>query len=203
MKAGAPRSKKELKARISWWWRRFLRSILIINDTPHRVALGVAIGTFITYLPMVGIQMMLSAGLALLTRANVAATVPPVWITNPITIIPIYLFLHWLGNLFVGGPALRWSQLYEALAAIAAKRSEEGLWASMRFAANDFFYTILWPMTIGGFIVGAINGAIFYWLTYRAISAYQHRKMLRRLEWIKHSKPELISNVQSLEDSPL
>ncbi|TVR12889.1 MAG: DUF2062 domain-containing protein [Planctomycetota bacterium] len=176
--------------------RRMIRSLLIINDTPERVARGVAIGTFITFQPLVGIQMALGAGLALITRSNIAATIPPAWITNPVTIIPIYLFLHWLGNLFVRGPALRWEQLKAALAAVNHIRSELGIWASMRFAANEFMTTIIWPMAIGGIIIGLLSGAIMYWLTLTAVRAYQQRKLLRRLEWVSRSKPEDSSNVE-------
>lgn len=199
MKLPLPKSSKPWRIRMIHLWRRFLRSLLIINDTPERVARGVAIGTFITYQPLVGIQMGLGAVIALVTRSNIAATIPAAWITNPITIIPIYLFLHWLGNLFVRGPALRWEQLRAALAAVADRRAEEGLWASMRFATSEFLTTIMYPMAIGGAIVGTLNALLFYWLTLKAVRAYQHRKMLNRLQWVSQSKPEDHSNVESID----
>lgn len=201
MKSLAPTSKQGWLAKGDLVKRRFLRSILIINDTPHRVAFGIAIGTFVAYQPIVGVQMILGVFLALAFRANVTATLPPAWITNPLTIVPIYMGLHWLGNLFVGGPGLRWSQLREALQQINTVRSEQGLWSSLVFGFNEFMTTIIYPMAIGGAIVGVLNALLFYYLTYKAISAYQHRKMLKRLEWIKHCKPRELSHVNHVAGS--
>ena len=102
-KSAAPKTTKGFGPRCHLWWRKTKRSVLLINDTPHRVALGIGIGTFIAYQPIVGIQMIVGALLAMLLRANITATLPPAWITNPVTILPIYLTLHWVGNLFLGG----------------------------------------------------------------------------------------------------
>ena len=83
------------------FWRG-LRGIIVIQDTPHRIAWGVAIGTFVAYLPIVGIQMLIGAFVCWLFRANVIASLPMAWITNPVTIVPIYYGLFVLGGVFTG-----------------------------------------------------------------------------------------------------
>ena len=71
--------------------RRFLgHTVLHTDDSPHKIALGTGIAMFITFLPLVGFQMLLAVGTAALFRANKAVCVPIVWITNVFTIGPIY-----------------------------------------------------------------------------------------------------------------
>ena len=171
------------------------RSVLLINDTPHRVALGIAIGTFIAYQPIVGIQMITGAFLAMLVRANVTATLPPAWITNPVTIVPIYLTLHWIGNLFLGGEVLTMTDIEGHLQTFNDTRTNEGFMAATRCAFQELLESMIYPMAIGGLIVGILNGALFYWLTFKAVAAYQKSKMVKRLKWINQGKPKPLSSV--------
>ncbi|MFW6343056.1 MAG: DUF2062 domain-containing protein, partial [Halothiobacillaceae bacterium] len=54
---------------------------------------GVAVGLFSAFVP-IPFQMVLAAGLAILLRVNLPLSVVLVWITNPITIVP----LLWVAN---------------------------------------------------------------------------------------------------------
>ena len=49
---------------------------MVIQDSPHRIAWGVAIGTVVAYLPIVGIQMVIGAIICYIMRANVLASIP-------------------------------------------------------------------------------------------------------------------------------
>ena len=53
------------------------RAIVMLDDTPHSIALGTAIGLFIAWTPTVGIHMILVVALALLFRANKVAGLRP------------------------------------------------------------------------------------------------------------------------------
>jgi len=45
--------------------KRFLvHNVLHVDDTPHRIALGVAIAIFVTWTPTIGFQMLLTIALA-------------------------------------------------------------------------------------------------------------------------------------------
>jgi hypothetical protein len=85
--------------------RALLRSILMLDDTPHSVALGTAIGMFIGMTPTVGIQMIIVMVMAFLTRPpfsfNRVAAVLTVYVTNPLTFIPIYWFNYQVGTRFI------------------------------------------------------------------------------------------------------
>ena len=63
----------------------------------RRSAAGaVFIGLFCAFLPL-PLQMVVAASLAIATRCNLAISVALVWITNPLTIAPIFYFTYRLG----------------------------------------------------------------------------------------------------------
>lgn len=79
--------------------RKFVREkILHTDDTPHAIALGVAAATFVSFFPLPVSQTLLAIGLAALLRANKAVCIPVVWITNPVTAIPIYALCYTVGQ---------------------------------------------------------------------------------------------------------
>ena len=67
----------------------------------HSIAKAVAIGLFCTWLPF-PFQSVFAAISALFFRANIAISVALVFITNPITIPPLFYFAYQLGNLVLG-----------------------------------------------------------------------------------------------------
>lgn len=75
----------------------------MIHDSPHAIALGVAIGMIVGFSPTVGLQMIIAATIATLCGANRLTAIIPVWITNPITIPPIYAFTYYLGGFLIPG----------------------------------------------------------------------------------------------------
>ncbi len=60
------------------------------------VAGGLALGLFIGFMPILG-QMFVAAALAILLRVNLPVSVMAVWISNPITIAPLYFFVYKVG----------------------------------------------------------------------------------------------------------
>lgn len=68
------------------------------------VALGLAIGIFFGLLIPVA-QMPLSAAAAVLLRANLPAAVVSTFVTNPVTVAPLYYGAWKLGSLVLGEPA--------------------------------------------------------------------------------------------------
>lgn len=87
---------------IPWWNspRALLRAILSLNDTPHSIAKGTAIGMFLGLTPTVGIQMMLVMLVSFFIRFNRKAALITVYISNPFTMIPMYWANYKVGTLF-------------------------------------------------------------------------------------------------------
>lgn len=87
------------------------------------VPLGIAIGLFFAYWP-VPFQMILAAAAALILRANLPISVLLVWVTNPLTIVPLYTPAYILGSWILGERVRPMSEL--TLAALG--RNIEALW---------------------------------------------------------------------------
>ena len=70
----------------------------------RRSAAGaVAIGLFIAWVP-VPFQMVLAAGIAILCRVNLPISVALVWVTNPLTMPPMFYFAYYVGVHLLGIP---------------------------------------------------------------------------------------------------
>jgi len=68
----------------------------------HSVSRAFAIGLFCTWIPF-PFQSVIAAFGALYFRANLALSVALVFVTNPITIPPMFYFAYRLGSLILGG----------------------------------------------------------------------------------------------------
>lgn len=62
---------------------------------------GIALGLFLTWIPLPG-QMVAAGLLALLLRVNLPLSVVLVWVSNPVTMGPMYWFGWWLGAALLG-----------------------------------------------------------------------------------------------------
>jgi uncharacterized protein (DUF2062 family) len=81
------------------------------------------VGLFLAFVPL-PIQMLLAAGFAILLRINMPITIGLVWITNPVTLGPIFFFCYKVGTWILGTPLqkihfeLSWAWLQTELIAI-------------------------------------------------------------------------------------
>lgn len=167
-----------------FWFRvrKFLaQKVLHTNDTPHAIALGAAIAMLVAFLPLIGLQTMIAVGLAALCRANKAVCIPIVWITNPLTMVPIYGACLGLGRLLVVSP----SDASSAAVLSDLERQQGGPLFELEFWKGVFHRLSglgleLW---IGCAVVGSILGIASYFFARWGVSNYRERrrrKILRR-----------------------
>lgn len=64
-----------------------------------------AVGLFMAFVPL-PIQMGLAAGAAILFRVNLPISVGMVWVSNPITLTPLFYFSYKVGTWILGTPLL-------------------------------------------------------------------------------------------------
>jgi len=89
------------------------KTLLIFGDWLHEpnlwhlnhrsVAGAFAVGLFFAWMP-VPFQMFLAAGVAIFFGTNLPLSVALVWITNPVTITPMFYFAYVVGTWIVGEP---------------------------------------------------------------------------------------------------
>ncbi len=88
--------------------------------TRHSVASGAAIGLFMAWVP-VPFQMSLAAGVAILLRVHVPIAVALVWLTNPVTMPPMFYGAYRLGAWILDAPrrpfhfTLSWDWLMDSI----------------------------------------------------------------------------------------
>jgi hypothetical protein len=154
--------------------RFFIYNVLHVKDTPHRIALGAALGMFVAWTPTMGFQMLLVVVLAMIFRANKVVGLPFVWISNPVTAGPIYGLAFLLGKVMLGGN-YHSPDFGPALAAQGAwwgERMANGILAWWKVTMEVFL-----PLWLGGAVLGIIAGAATYFLIRYAVVTYQaHRR---------------------------
>ena len=113
---------------------------------------AVALGLFCAFIPVPS-QMVLAAIGAILFRVNILISVPVVWISNPITIPPMFYFCY-----RVGAWMLDWES------------SNFAFELSFDWLANELQHS--WqPFLLGCFVVGAVS-AIIGFIGVRALWRY-------------------------------
>lgn len=150
--------------------------ILHADDPPHRLALGIGIGMFVTFTPLIGFQMLISVFLAWMLRANKLVGVPLVWISNPVTFVPIYYPCYWLGCQILGQPVLsnKWEEIGDSWAALAADPTAR--WSDkVRFWGGNLM-DVIEPLWVGCLIVATVLGVISYYASLLTIRAYRMRR---------------------------
>lgn len=172
--------------------------ILHVDDTPHRLALGIALGVFLAWTPTIGLQMILVVLLAAALRANARVAVPVVWISNPLTLVPIYLPNYWLGHnllrLFTDRPEPDYASLKELLARAAHPGEMFSHFSDYWEQIFRLLLSISFDLWLGSIIIGLVLGGITYIVCYRFIVWYRtHTPRGRRfsLQMLRRKKKQL------------
>lgn len=108
------------------------------------LAKGAAIGLFVAFIPL-PIQMIIAVGLAVLFSANLPISVSLVWITNPLTMPPIYYFCYKIGALFFDTHLPDYNQTTNIA---------------------SYLYTIWKPFLLGSFVCGVCAAMLGYIVVY-------------------------------------
>jgi uncharacterized protein len=138
-------------------WLRTLR----IGASPHRLALGLAIGVFVASTPLLGLQFMLAGVLAWMLRASLPAAMIGTFWANPITCPPIWLASYGIGAALLGlDPFVEGRGVPEALTRLGAMtlHMDRHAWPAMYDAVRP----ILQPVLLGSIPLGLAFASIVY-----------------------------------------
>jgi uncharacterized protein len=145
-------------------WRRSLRYMMLrlerLNATPHAVGLGLGIGVFASFQPILGFQMLFAGIVAWFLRGTIAAALMGTLIGTPVTWPLMWLASYEVGS-FLTGESLDVSvgMLWNVITGPGATASPG---AGAALGASVLFWKILKPLAIGAVPVGLLFGFIFY-----------------------------------------
>lgn len=148
-------------------WTRWLGQRLHDPELWHlgrrAVAGGVGLGFFLAFVPL-PIQMVLAAPFALLFRVNLPVTLVALWLTNPLTMAPLFLFAFKIGS-WITGEGKQVSDLDLELS-----------FSSMGALLDE----IWWPLAVGCLVCGvsaaAVGNAGVRWLWRLHLLARRRRR---------------------------
>jgi uncharacterized protein (DUF2062 family) len=143
-----------------------IRAILQLDDTAHSIALGTAIGFFIAWTPTVGIHMILVVAVAVLLRANKVAGLIAVYLSNPITVAPMYYLDYWLGAQVLHNKF--------TFAEMQALLDYHG-WDGFKRALWTLCVELAGPMWLGGLVLAIGHAIPGYYITRWAVERYRRR----------------------------
>jgi uncharacterized protein (DUF2062 family) len=164
MKETRPESNiKTSQGRLSRYnFREFIDRVNKLEGDPHFVAMGLAIGVFISITPTIPFHTLLAVFLAIIFRGSKAAAALGVWFSNPVTAPIFYWGSYKLGMYLLGNPApfdIKYESILELL---------------------DLGIDVTIAMIAGGIILGILPGIASYFITRKIITTIRLRKALKK-----------------------
>jgi len=139
-------------------WHRLNR----LPGSPHAIAIGVAIGVFVSWTPFLGFHILMAMAFTWILRGNMLASVIGTFFGSPVTFPVIWITTFELGNILLG---------YSDQATPADL-------TEMLFSGHglDVMLPVLVPMAVGSLPLGLAAGVISYSLTRGAVAAFKIRR---------------------------
>jgi len=81
--------------------KKLIKKLVRVDDSPKRIARGLAIGVFWGILPTFGLAILFALPTAILLRANKFSTILGLFVANPFTTPFIYAFEYKIGQLIL------------------------------------------------------------------------------------------------------
>ena len=183
--------KKKAYTIIEKFGRFFKFRVLHMNDTPHRIAMGTALGLFVAWTPVLGLHILMVLGLALLLRANKFVAIVFIWVNNPLTMVAIYYPSYLLGRTilqpFRSNAVSSGTQTAELLNRFGSSAGFLGIF-HRQFWQNLFELLLnngkeLW---LGTTLIGLAAAIVGYFTTYQLVCWYRriypHRRFSTDLQ---------------------
>lgn len=158
--------------RIALWprrsWARSMRYAVLrfkrLDASPHALGLGLAIGVFAAFQPILGFQMMFAGALAWMLNASIPAALFGTFVGTPVTWPVMWMASYHLGALLIGeSHAVTLGDLAAALFGVGATAA-----AAVTPDAGLVIWKIIVPLAVGAVPLGLLTGAAFYGLVIRS-----------------------------------
>lgn len=157
--------------------RYFFKRILRINASPYAIAMGVAIGAFVSFTPLLGLHFFIAFALAYLLRANYFSAIVGTVVGNPITFPFIWASTYRVGRVMLNDPVQR-----------NAEPQLDGPSAYTVEAITGFLertWPVIKPMLVGGIPLGLTAAVACFFLTYGTVVGYQKARAAKAMAMAK------------------
>ncbi len=142
--------------RFKSWWSAHHHRLTSIEDSPHAIALGIAIGIFFGFTPLFSLKTLLSIGVAWVLNSNKVAS------AIGVTLHDVLLFFM---------PAIYWWEYkfgYWALHGALPQRVRFSHIVLQDYLHWKFFARVIWPTLIGSVFL-ALPAAIVVYFVMRSL----------------------------------
>lgn len=166
-------------------YRRLADWLLRHQGTPKSLATGFAVGMFVALTPTVGAQMILGGVVAHFLKGNRAIAAGLAWITNPLTIGPIFYFNYRVGLLFLPGDEQAGKNFIDAISS-ASLTQPSGWWDAILLMSREIWGVagVLWA---GSLVVATLAALVSYPVALRIVIA--ERKKLEKVRSLPSLPP--------------
>lgn len=166
------RNRKPFSARVqdAVWphmgWKRALKyrglQLMRISGSPHAVAAGAAAGIFAAFSPLFGFHYLIAGAVAYVLGGSIIASAAVTTLANPLTLPLFWAASYEVGRLFIPG-----GHHFSARELI-----EQHSWAALE--------PFLEPLLIGSVALGALLGAVTYFIVRSLMTVHHDRKLALR-----------------------
>jgi uncharacterized protein (DUF2062 family) len=129
-----------------------------LDGDPHYIAMGMAIGVFVSITPTMPFHTVIAVALAFILRGSKAAAAIGVWFCNPIS-APFFYLGSYKAGMFILGHSAPFNEKYESVLEL------------LKLGAD-----VTMAMVIGGIILGILPGFASYFITRKIITTIRSRK---------------------------
>lgn len=159
-------------------WRKlymyYKLRLVRLSATPHAIALGFAIGGFVSTTPFLGLHLVLTVVIAWLARSSIIASLISGTVVGNIFIVPFYWYISYHIGMRLMGRHVPSSGGDEA-----ASLEKLSLRHLLDSDVGVFLQGVFLPTLIGSIILGLLLGIVCYIPVYWLVGAYQRRRQLK------------------------
>jgi uncharacterized protein (DUF2062 family) len=142
--------------------RKFVKRIKKLEGDPHYIAMGMAIGVFVSITPTMPFHTVIAVALAFILRGSKAAAALGVWFCNPIT-APFFYLGSYKTGMFILGHSAPFDVKYESVLELIKLGTD-----------------VTMAMIVGGIILGILPGIAAYFITRNIVTRIRSRKTADR-----------------------
>jgi len=139
--------------------REFFERVKKLHGDPHYIAMGMAIGVFISITPTMPFHTVIAIALAFILRGSKATAALGVWFCNPIS-APFFYLGSYKTGMFLLGYSAPFDAKYESVLELLKLGMDVTL-----------------AMIAGGIILGILPGIAAYFITRKIITTVRSRRM--------------------------